>query len=104
MVQPTFLLLGLNMNFSESSVTSSSSSSALKFWSESDDSILRGAVAQQDQDNINWHEVAAQLPNRTNKECRKRWVYSLFPAINKGPWNEEENRLLQEGVRVHGTR
>ena len=53
---------------------------------------------------INWQSVAKQIPGRTNKDCRKRWVYSLAPSIRKGTWDNKEDALLQEGVERHGTR
>ena len=53
---------------------------------------------------INWQNVAKRIPGRTNKDCRKRWVYSLAPSIHKGSWEDTEDALLQEGVERHGTR
>ncbi|OQD95992.1 hypothetical protein PENVUL_c099G03252, partial [Penicillium vulpinum] len=88
-----------------SSPTSLSCLPATNFWTETEDQILRSSVLDQaDEETIDWHRVAAQLPGRTNKDSRKRWVYSLFPTLNKGTWTERENDLLQEGVRIHGTR
>jgi hypothetical protein len=87
--------------------TPQSSSAALptKFWTEAEDQILRKAVSeQQHEEATDWHQVAAQLPDRTNKDCRKRWVYALLPSLNKGVWTEEEIQLLQEGVRTYGNR
>lgn len=80
-------------------------SAPTNFWTEAEDCVLRQAVAEQPHGaTTGWHEVAAQLPDRSNKDCRKRWVYALLPSLNKGGWTEEENRLLREGVQTHGTR
>ena len=49
-------------------------------------------------------EVAARLEGRNNKDCRKRWAYSLAPSIKKGPWDEYEDAALRQGVRQCGTR
>ncbi|KAJ5957959.1 uncharacterized protein N7479_005109 [Penicillium vulpinum] len=95
-----------------SSPTSLSCLPATNFWTETEDQILRSSVLDQaDEETIDWHRVAAQLPGRTNKDSRKRWVYSLFPTLNKGTWTERENDLLQEGddmlrkaVYTHGRR
>lgn len=82
-----------------------STSPSANFWSEAEDRTLRMAVAdQRNEETIDWHRVAAQLDRRTNKDCRKRWVYSLLPTLNKGAWTEGEDQLLHEGVRIHGTR
>ncbi|KAI9863714.1 MAG: hypothetical protein M1813_003737 [Trichoglossum hirsutum] len=53
---------------------------------------------------IDWHDVASCIEGRNNKDCRKRWIYSLEPSINKGSWDREEDALLIQGVRLHGTR
>ena len=88
-----------------SSASSSSSSAPNNFWNKEEDEVLRQAVAEQDgEETINWHRIADKLPFRTNKDCRKRWVYSLQPTLQKGVWTEEENQLLQEGIRTHGRR
>lgn len=50
---------------------------------------------------INWHTVAAHVPRRNNKDCRKRWVYTLLPSSNKGSWNGEEDVRLIKGVETH---
>lgn len=48
-----------------------------------------------------WSKIAACVPGRTNKNCRKRWFHSLDPSLRKGPWTEEEDQLLREGVMKH---
>lgn len=53
---------------------------------------------------INWLEVASHLEGRNNKDCRKRWVYSLTPSIRKGAWEEWEDSALCEAVEALGTR
>lgn len=51
---------------------------------------------------INWHHIASTIPDRNNKDCRKRWIYILMPSLNKGPWSDQEDALLREGARLHG--
>ncbi|PVH94490.1 hypothetical protein DM02DRAFT_539343, partial [Periconia macrospinosa] len=53
---------------------------------------------------VNWHNVAAQIPGRSNKDCRKRWVYALALNITKGSWEPAEDDRLRTGVRLHGTK
>ena len=43
------------------------------------------------------------MPNRSNKDCRRRWWNSLAECTNKGPWTEEEDRRLIKAVRENGT-
>lgn len=94
-----------------------------KHWTKAEDDILRNAVdgcgtrnfhlvkkdisltlRVVDNEQTNWNDVALKLEGRSNKDCRKRWVYSLAPLIKKGHWDETEDVLLREGVRLHGTR
>ncbi|KAH0563466.1 hypothetical protein GP486_001966 [Trichoglossum hirsutum] len=53
---------------------------------------------------IDWHSVASTIEGRNNKDCRKRWAYSLKPSIKKGSWNESEDKLLIKAVKLHGSR
>ena len=55
---------------------------------------------------ISWCSVAAHLPNRNNKDCRKRWHYSIAHGhtIRKGTWTREEDQRLRDAVVIHGTR
>ena len=43
-----------------------------------------------------WSRVAAQLTNRTGKQCRERYLNQLKPGIRREPWSEEEERILHE--------
>ncbi|KAL9642601.1 hypothetical protein ABK040_011166 [Willaertia magna] len=43
-----------------------------------------------------WSLIAQQLPGRIGKQCRERWHNHLNPDINKGPWTEEEDRIIME--------
>lgn len=43
-----------------------------------------------------WSRVAAQLTNRTGKQCRERYLNQLKPGIRRDPWSQEEERILHE--------
>ena len=46
-----------------------------------------------------WSRIAAKLPGRTNKDCRKRW--SKIPGhIKKGVWSEAEDDRLKSAVKT----
>ena len=49
----------------------------------------------------NWNGIAALLPGRTNKDCRKRW-YKVCQGIRKGAWTPEEDQRLQLAVQQVG--
>ncbi|ERF74165.1 hypothetical protein EPUS_09249 [Endocarpon pusillum Z07020] len=62
----------------------SSTSRIRRWWTEEEDQILRReADFQLSRGSLNdWNRIAAKLPGRTNKDCRKRW--SKIPGhINK---------------------
>lgn len=91
-------------------------------WTKEEDEILREYVIKYsarfislrlnsytnswvvENETIDWTEVATQIEGRTNKDCRKRWVYSCAPTISKGQWDEREDALLREGVNIYGNR
>lgn len=43
-----------------------------------------------------WSLIAQHLPGRIGKQCRERWHNHLNTNINKGPWTEEEDRLIMD--------
>ncbi|KAI9790638.1 MAG: hypothetical protein M1816_004971 [Peltula sp. TS41687] len=75
-------------------------------WMLQEDEILRReAIAQLNQGGIkDWNRIAAQLPGRNNKDCRKRWYNKVAGGLRKGPWQPEEDSRLKEAIREHGQR
>jgi myb proto-oncogene protein len=57
-----------------------------------------------------WTKIASKLKEnywiscRTGKQCRERWYNHLNPAVNKKPWNLEEESRLFELHKVYGNR
>ena len=41
-----------------------------------------------------WKMVAANIPGRTQRQCRERYKTYLAPGIKKTPWTKEEDELL----------
>lgn len=60
-------------------------------WSFEEDQVLEYLVLQGCN---NWGQIAERIPGRTPKQCRERWKNHLDPAINKGPYTEEEDRVI----------
>jgi hypothetical protein len=52
----------------------------------------------------NWNAIAADLENRTPKQCRERWHNHLDPNIARGPWTAEEDQILAEKQAVLGNK
>ncbi|KAF4596112.1 hypothetical protein EYR40_008203 [Pleurotus pulmonarius] len=75
-------------------------------WTEEEDDLLRNAVKKEDPDGnppSKWHQIAKHVPNRTNKDCRKRWFAKMASIVSKGGWSTDEDERLIEAVRKHGT-
>lgn len=75
---------------------------AKRAWTEGEDLQLVETVnkfgAQR------WSLIASHMTGRVGKQCRERWFNHLCPAVKKGEWTEEEDRLIAEGVAELGTR
>ena len=64
------------------------------FWLPEEDEAIRKHVSANGPKH--WREVAQHLPGRNEARCRERWCQHLDPAINKGPWSPDEDRILKE--------
>lgn len=70
-------------------------------WSATEDQRLLAGVYHYGSDN--WKAVARFLGNGRNRaQCSQRWARGLNPKISKRNWTEEENKRLEELVRIHG--
>lgn len=64
-------------------------------------------MEREDPDNPNpskWHAIAKHVPNRTNKDCRKRWFAKMASDVVKGGWAPDEDEKLVKGIERYGTR
>ena len=65
---------------------------------------------------VNWTEIARGLTNRSNKDCRKRYIKvfadresnrprsnsrQVSPQFSKGAWQEAEDNRLRQAVKKH---
>lgn len=73
-----------------------------KSWTEVEDRILSEIVAKGGAHK--WSTIAASLPGRAGKQCRERWYNHLCPEVRKGSWTAEEDHIIMESVREHGTK
>nr|UWK20166.1 Myb-like transcriptional factor [Trichoderma rhododendri] len=80
-------------------------------WSSTEDEILMRHVHVQGKFNFNardtgprdWNAVAAKIIDRSNKDCRKRWL-KLSEHTRKGEWHIDEDEQLRKAVRLYGYR
>jgi len=90
-------------------------------WREEEDAIVlrvifaSGGTGRGSQDGNNggiephppftqWADLAPQLPGRTGKQIRDRWVNYLNPAINHLPFSREDDLRLWQGHKDLGKR
>ncbi|KAK7177313.1 DNA-binding protein [Paraphaeosphaeria sporulosa] len=75
-------------------------------WTVAEDQRLKEEVeAQMVEDEVkDWCQIAAKLPGRTNKHCRKRWHNSVAGGLTKGQWSKSEDVQLARGVEQYGQR
>ncbi|KAI0919346.1 hypothetical protein AcV7_006108 [Taiwanofungus camphoratus] len=74
-------------------------------WTEEEDEKLRVAIEQEDPDSnppTRWHAIAQHIPNRTNKDCRKRWWAQMATIVAKGSWTSDEDERLFNAVQELG--
>jgi hypothetical protein len=70
-------------------------------WDDHENELLRNAVKQQaantfENTTVDWEGVARQVPGRTGKACRERWISRLDPRINKAAFTSEEEKTLMQ--------
>lgn len=51
---------------------------------------------------VKWDAIAASLPRRSKKECRKRWHHTMMEAVRKCQWKPEEDERLSGAVQKYG--
>jgi nuclear transport factor 2 (NTF2) superfamily protein len=65
-------------------------------WTKEEDYTLGDAVKKHG--GKNWKKIAESLHGRTDVQCLHRWQKVLNPSLVKGPWTEEEDRLVLQLV------
>ncbi|KAJ3711665.1 transcription factor, Myb superfamily [Lentinula guzmanii] len=81
-------------------------------WTAAEDQLLRDAIAQGKASDpartlnpSKWHAISRHIPNRNNKDCRKRWFAKLAKAdVAKGNWSPEEDERLLKAIEKYGSR
>lgn len=77
-----------------------SSTPKRKQWTPSEDALLEEAVRKLGPSK--WTKIAECVPHRETVQCMQRWKHALDPALTKGPWSTEEDRLLKEAMQESG--
>lgn len=71
-------------------------------WSQEEDDRLSRLVASFGAKS--WSKIASQMPGRIGKQCRERWFNHLDPVVKKGPWTDEEDKIIIDAHRRMGNR
>jgi hypothetical protein len=71
-----------------------------KFSPEEDDRLTRIVEKYGES---NWKAIAAELGSRNCRQCRERWKNYLDPSLTKEPWSSEEDELLLDLYKTHGS-
>nr|XP_060613471.1 snRNA-activating protein complex subunit 4 [Anolis sagrei ordinatus] len=69
-------------------------------WTPREDALLLKAVAKfgaQD-----WYKIRAEVPGRSDQQCRDRYLHALHFDIKKGKWSKEEETKLVELTEKYG--
>ncbi|OJD32138.1 myb transcription protein [Diplodia corticola] len=79
-------------------------SKVAKRWTpEEDQMLLRQVSCSTTQGKArDWTAIAAGVPGRSNKDCRKRWCNHLVGGLRKGSWETSEDRILAASVEQYG--
>eukprot|EP00924_Labyrinthula_sp_SR-Ha-C_P009944 snap_masked-scaffold_21-processed-gene-4.9-mRNA-1 protein AED:0.06 eAED:0.07 QI:0/-1/0/1/-1/1/1/0/220 len=77
-------------------------------WTPEEDSNLKKLIFEKFGRNFeqikNWKFVEGYMNGRTAKQCRERWILSLDPSINRGPWNKEEDEQIVQLQMIYGNK
>jgi hypothetical protein len=69
-------------------------------WGAEEDRLLVQSI--ETHGTLNWTLVADNIPGRTGKQCRERWVNQLNPQLKFEVWTPEEDSCLMSLVALHG--
>ena len=63
-------------------------------WKKNEDELLKEAISEFKNTEINWNIVALKVQHRTAKQCKERWTYRLHPSVKKIPFEKWEDELV----------
>jgi hypothetical protein len=72
-------------------------------WRLEEDNYLKSRVPQVLSKSVDWVEIAQGLPNRNNKDCRKRWL-KIDDKWERGSWSEDEDQRLVRAFNQFGNK
>ena len=70
------------------------------FFTTEEDNLIKNLVAQYG--TSRWDRIANQIPNRSPRQIRERYINFLDPKIKNETWTDQESILLRHLVIQHG--
>ena len=75
-------------------------------WSKHEDQALTEAVhyfqSITKSTSLPWNRIAENISHRTGIQCQARWTEALDPAVRKGRWHPDEDKLLAAAITQYG--
>lgn len=62
-----------------------------KPWNKEDDDKLLGLIEVHGKD---WAKIAEEIPGKSGKQVRERYLNTLDPTINKEKWSKQEDKII----------
>ncbi|XP_058492660.1 snRNA-activating protein complex subunit 4 isoform X2 [Solea solea] len=69
-------------------------------WTKQEDQLLLQAVSRHGEKN--WWKIRLEVPGRTDSACRDRYIDCLKAETKRGPFDEQERKLLLQLVEKYG--
>nr|KAF6487560.1 small nuclear RNA activating complex polypeptide 4 [Rousettus aegyptiacus] len=70
------------------------------FWAPEEDAKLLQAVTKYGEQD--WFKIRAEVPGRSDAQCRDRYLRRLHSSLKKGRWTPKEEEKLAELIEKHG--
>uniref|UniRef100_A0ABM5F5W7 snRNA-activating protein complex subunit 4 isoform X2 n=1 Tax=Pogona vitticeps TaxID=103695 RepID=A0ABM5F5W7_9SAUR len=69
-------------------------------WTPAEDALLLKAIKKYGE--RDWYKIRAEVPGRSDVQCRDRYLHALHHDIKKGKWSPEEETRLVELTEKYG--
>mmetsp|Transcript_24593 Transcript_24593/g.57746 ORF Transcript_24593/g.57746 Transcript_24593/m.57746 type:complete len:519 (+) Transcript_24593:131-1687(+) len=74
-----------------------------KLWTRSEDKLLLNSIASKD-NKLCWPKIALDIPDRTGKQCRERYLNHLGPHLKQTGWSAIEDATIFRLYSLYGSK
>ncbi len=96
-------LSSTNSPISLASTSTSSSQRISRLWTPKEDKALLDAVAQNN-NRLCWPKIALDIPDRSGKQCRERYLNHLGPHLKHSGWSALEDATIFRLYAIYGSK